>query len=125
MEISSTAYDDAFRTMINKCKMLLIPVVNECFGENFTGNENLFFEVNENFYDVDSVFTIKSDNVSQKFHIECEPNYNTDILASFFEHDIEIALFDGKTVDNVFIATLPKSAVIFLRSTKNSTNNHE
>ena len=37
MKISKTAYDDAFRTLLNDCSELIIPVVNEVFGEHYTG----------------------------------------------------------------------------------------
>ena len=33
MEPSTTAYDDSFRTLLNDCRELIIPVVNEVFGE--------------------------------------------------------------------------------------------
>lgn len=32
---SPTAYDDSFRTMLNDCMELIIPVVNEAFGETY------------------------------------------------------------------------------------------
>ena len=36
MKISKTAYDDAFRTLLNDCSELIIPVVKEVFGEHYT-----------------------------------------------------------------------------------------
>ena len=39
--IVPTPYDDAFRTMMNDCIQLLIPVINEIFGKNYTGKEKL------------------------------------------------------------------------------------
>ena len=38
---SPTAYDDAFRTMLNDCSALIIPVVNLYFNETYTGNEEI------------------------------------------------------------------------------------
>ncbi len=37
MKVSKTAYDDAFRTLLNDCSELIIPVVNEVFGEHYSG----------------------------------------------------------------------------------------
>ena len=41
---SNTPYDDVFRTLLNDCSSLIIPVINEVFGENygflFSGNWN-------------------------------------------------------------------------------------
>ena len=39
--VSKTPYDDVFRTMVNDCKDLLIPVINEVFHESYTGNETV------------------------------------------------------------------------------------
>ncbi len=43
----NTPYDDVFRTMTNDCKSLLIPMVNEAFGEHYSGNEEISFHPNE------------------------------------------------------------------------------
>ena len=37
MKPSQTAYDDSFRTLLTDCSELVIPVVNETFGEDYTG----------------------------------------------------------------------------------------
>ena len=36
---SNTPYDDVFRTLLTDCSSLIIPVVNEIFHENYTGEE--------------------------------------------------------------------------------------
>ena len=45
----STAYDDVFRTLVNDCAELIIPVINEVFGEHYTGEEEIRFSPNEHF----------------------------------------------------------------------------
>ena len=47
--MANTPYDDVFRTLVNDCRSLLIPYVNEMFGENFTGDEEIRFNPNEQF----------------------------------------------------------------------------
>lgn len=37
--MSSTPYDDVFRTLLTDCTELMIPVVNEIFHTDYTGNE--------------------------------------------------------------------------------------
>ncbi len=40
-------YDGAFRTILNDCRKLIIPVINEIFGEAYTGEEEIrFFPTN-------------------------------------------------------------------------------
>ena len=46
--ISSTPYDDVFRTMINDCTRFVLPLLNEVFGEHYDGSvknklDSLFF----------------------------------------------------------------------------------
>ena len=43
VKITSTPYDDVFRTLLNDCRSLIIPVINEVFGENYTGEERIIF----------------------------------------------------------------------------------
>ncbi len=47
--MSSTPYDDVFRTMLNDCPKLVLAVVNEAFGEHYTGEEKIIFAQNEHF----------------------------------------------------------------------------
>ena len=46
--MSSTPYDDVFRTMLNDCPKLVLAVVNEAFGEHYTGEEKIIFAVQDN-----------------------------------------------------------------------------
>ena len=36
-------YDGVFRTILNDCRRLIIPIINEIFGENYTGEEEIQF----------------------------------------------------------------------------------
>lgn len=49
MRITSTPYDDVFRTLLNDCSSLIIPVINEVFGECYSGREKIVFAPNEHF----------------------------------------------------------------------------
>ena len=49
MSITSTPYDDVFRTMLNDCSKLILQVINEMFGEHYTGEERIKFDMNEHF----------------------------------------------------------------------------
>ena len=41
--VVNTPYDDVFRTMLNDCSSLIIPVINEIFNERYCGNEKIVF----------------------------------------------------------------------------------
>ena len=68
-----------YRTMMNDCIMLLIPLVNEVFGKHYTGCEKIVFRPNEHFINqqdgqeqkriTDSSFSIiYSDGSEKKVH---------------------------------------------------------
>ena len=49
IRITNTPYDDVFRTLLNDCGSLIIPVINEVFGEDYSGEEKIIFSPNEHF----------------------------------------------------------------------------
>jgi hypothetical protein len=128
---SPTAYDDAFRTMLNDCSALIIPVVNLYFNENYTGNEEIIFSKNEHYLAhsdstedkrvTDSSFVItRADKTKKRYHIECEEQLNGAILVRIFEYDAQIAL-DDRTIDEAELTvSFPHSAVMALRYAEKS-----
>ena len=48
-DMINTPYDDVFRTLLNDCTELVIPVVNEIFGESYSGKEQIITVQNELF----------------------------------------------------------------------------
>ena len=47
METINTPYDDAFRTLLQDCPELVIPLINELFGTDYTGQEVVLSSTNE------------------------------------------------------------------------------
>lgn len=41
--VVNTPYDDVFRTMLNDCSRLIIPVINEIFAKTIVEMRRLFF----------------------------------------------------------------------------------
>ncbi len=128
---SPTAYDDSFRTMLNDCTELIIPVVNEAFGETYTGKEKIILGINEHFLAqdgsseekriTDSSFVIVcSDGAKKRYHLECESNMDGSILLRMFEYDAQIALDEGEMTDCTLTVSFPHSAVLALRHTQSS-----
>lgn len=60
-DMSSTIYDDVFRTLLEKTPRLFIYLVNEVFSENYSSNAELILLQNELMSDdkliTDSYFT--------------------------------------------------------------------
>ena len=121
-------YDGVFRTILNDCRKLVIPVINEIFGENYTGDEKIEFFPNEHFLDqqdeadkeriTDTNFRIAGSTV-KKYHLECESSLpDGKITIRLFEYDAQIALDEGEVTEETLTVTFPNTAVLYLRTYK-------
>lgn len=121
-------YDGAFRTILNDCRKLIIPVINEIFGETYTGEEEIQFFPNEHFLDqqdgadkeriTDTNFTVFG-KIPKKYHIECESSLPDEkITIRLFEYDAQIALDEGAVINETLTVTFPNTAVLYLRTRK-------
>ena len=124
-----TPYDDVFRTLVNDCTSLIIPVVNEVFGEHYTGEEKITFLPGEHIMNqqgtntkekiTDSCFEIHG-ITTKRYHIECQSTEDHTMLVRMFEYDSQIALDNGEITGGCLTLTFPYSAVMYLRHTKNT-----
>ena len=121
-------YDGAFRTILNDCRKLIIPVINEIFGETYTGEEEIRFFPNEHFLDqqdeadkeriTDTNFTVFG-KIPKKYHVECESSLpDGKITIRLFEYDAQIALDEGEVTEETLTVTFPNTAVLYLRTYK-------
>ena len=124
----ATIYDGVFRTILNDCRKLIIPVINEIFGETYTGEEEIRFFPNEHFLDqqdkpdkeriTDTNFTVFG-KIPKKYHIECESSLpDGKITIRLFEYDAQIALDEGEITEETLTVTFPNTAVLYLRTYK-------
>lgn len=139
--ISSTPYDDVFRTVLNDCSRFVLPLLNEVFGESYDGTEKIIFASDYHFQNkqdgsedkiiTDSSFKVIKGNTEKKYHLECQSTIDNSMVLRFFEYDSQIALDDAtiekivgqdghKMSDGVLTLTFPHSAVLYLRSNKNT-----
>lgn len=126
MAAGGTPYDDVFRTILNDCRSLIHPLLNEIFGERYSGQEAIHFGSNEHFLDrqngesdkriTDSSFTV-SGILLIRYHLECQSTSDSTMDRRFFEYDSQIALEDSEKVKDILTLSFPKSAVLFLRKT--------
>ena len=122
--IVSTPYDDVFRTLLNDCRELVIPVINELFWTKYSGNEKIVFSQDVHFLNrqdgnedkeiTDTSFTILGDE-TKKYHLECQSSTDSSMLVRFFEYDTQIALDTGEIDGDVLTVTFPHSALLYLR----------
>ncbi len=122
----ANVYDGAFHTILNDCRKLIIPVINEIFGETYTGEEEIQFFPNEHFIDqqggadkeriTDTNFTVFGE-MPKKYHLECESSLpDGRITIRLFEYDAQIALDEGEVTEETLTVTFPNTAVLYLRT---------
>ena len=121
-------YDGAFRTILNDCRQMIIPVINEIFKEDYNGDEKIEFHPNEHFIDqqdaadqeriTDTNFIIYGKK-KKKYHLECESSLpDGRMTIRLFEYDSQIALDEGEVIHETLTVTFPNTAVLYLRNYK-------
>ena len=123
----STPYDDVFRTLLNDCRNLILPVLNEVFGEEYTGEEEIvptseihYINQQDGYEEkriTDSSFKVIGKE-EKKFLCECQSTADSSMLVRIFEYVTQIALDEGELAGNTLTVEFPHSMVLFLRSTK-------
>ena len=127
----NTPYDDVFRTMLNDCPELIIPVVNDVFHEEYMGKERVELSQNELFFQqpdgtaeeriTDSSFVIISAGERRKrYHIECQSTPDGSMIIRMFEYDTLIAIKGSEKTKEGLVVRFPESAVLYLRYTKHT-----
>ena len=123
---TATPYDDVYRTLLNDCTSLIIPVVNEVFQKRHGDNEKVTVLNNE--------FFITGEDGTQKeritdsnfvigktcYHFECQSTSDGTIIIRVFEYGSQIAIRDSNIEDNVLTVKFPNTAILYLRQTKNT-----
>ena len=128
---SNTPYDDVCRTLAVECDDLVIPLINEIFGEHYSHQDRVIRRANEHFLEqkggaeekriTDLLLEIISHITKRgkKYHLECESSSSDgSILIRIFEYAAQIALDDGVVAGKELTVELPHSAIIYLRSKK-------
>ena len=116
----NTPYDDVFRTLLEKCTRLIIPVINEVFKTSYSIDEPVRLLANEHFVPdgkksqkriTDSCVLIQN----RCYHLECESKSSKAIVIRMIEYDFHIALQNRQEEMGEYFLNFPDAAVLFLR----------
>ena len=141
-----TIYDRVLKTEAHDRKQLAIPLVNEIYCEQYQGQEEIEFLEGEHYIrnaeghiekrTTDCYFKVKS-TYKQKYHIEVQSTPDTSISVQLFrnrytsmvqriyEYDSAIA-YECRNMSGARLTVkFPRSAVVFLRHTKNTPDSLE
>ena len=99
-------------------------MINEVFGEDYRGDEEIHFYPNEHFIQgqdtstkekiTDSCFQVIGIR-KKKYHLECQSTTDNKMTVRMFEYDTQIALDAREVVQGTLTVELPHSAVLYLR----------
>ncbi|MDE7430835.1 MAG: hypothetical protein K2N34_02825 [Lachnospiraceae bacterium] len=125
-KITGTPYDNVFKTLLEKCSQLIIPVINEVFHTEYDINEEITLLSNEFHYIpkkgksyeriTDSCIRI----CSRMYHIECQSNADFTMEIRMIEYDFFLGLSNIEQYDSQNYIKFPESAVLYLRHTVNT-----
>lgn len=123
---TATPYDDVYRTLLNDCTSLIIPIVNEVFQKQHGENEKVTV-LNNEFYITRQAGEQKERITDSNFiigntcyHFECQSTSDGTIIMRVFEYGSQIAIRDSNIENNVLTVRFPKTAILYLRQTKNT-----
>ena len=115
----NTPYDNAFRTLIVKCPMLVIPLVNEAFHEKYEPREKVNVFHNEFFvgnrHQKERITDSHIGIGDKRYHTECQSSTDGTITVRIFEYDAQIAAENAQTERDEITFTFPYSALLYLR----------
>lgn len=124
---SSTIFDDVFRTIAQKMPYLLIPLINEVFGTEYS-DEQEFEQLRNGHYEkfgkviTDSIIRIEG----HIYHIECQSEKDGNMVVRMMEYDFAIAL-EHFSLANVQIKEInsPESCVLYIPNHRGIPPYHE
>ena len=123
---NNTIFDDVFRTMVEKMTYLIVPLINEVFHTSYPEDVEIVHLRNEHQLEDGELITDARFLIGDKvYHIECQSTDDTTMAIRMFEYDFAIAMESRWRAGRKFYVEFPRSCVIYLRSTKNTSDVEE
>ncbi len=118
---NNTIFDDVFRTMVERMPQLVIPLINEVFGTDYTEDEEIIPIHNEHQTKSGEVISDSCLMIRKRlYHIECQSQPDAVMAVRMIEYDFAIALEHAVERNGMYEMKLPKSCTLYLRHTRNT-----
>ena len=125
--VAGTIFDDVFRTIAQKMPFLLIPLINEVFGTEYSQEQEFEQLRNEHYEKFGKVITDSIIRIGgHLYHIECQSERDGSMAVRMMEYDFAIALEHSlPSEDKILEISFPESCVLYIRNHKNMPDYHE
>lgn len=122
-----TIFDDVFRTIAQKMPFLLIPLINEVFGTDYSEDREFEQLRNEHYEKFGKVITDSIIRIGGHiYHIECQSERDGSMMVRMMEYDFAIALeHPSWSEDGMMEINFPESCVLYIRNHRNMSHHHE
>ena len=123
--MSSTVYDDVFRTIVYKMPYLVVPLINEAFGTDYPDDVKIERLQNES-YDTGAENERITDTYlkigGHIYHIECQSDEDGRMVLRMIEYDFRIALDNAEETESEITVRFPRSFVLYLRGNRKGSD---
>ena len=124
---SNTPYDDAFRVLTRKCSKILLFLLNDVFGKNYTGDEEIIYHPTDHHMTTegelyvqnryaDSAFSVIYKGKKDKYMMECQTKEDDTILVRLFEYALQEAFGSKVATKYALKIKFPHLSILYLCS---------
>lgn len=119
--LGSQPFDTVFKTLLETCTRLIIPVINEVFHTQYEMDENIQLLSTEHYFKDEK--GVPNKRVADccvllgehMYHLECQTNKDYGMKLRMVEYDFHIALSQAESIEDNYTLKFPKSGVLYLR----------
>ncbi len=115
--MTSTIFDDVFRTIIEKMSYLVVPLINEVFGTDYPDDVEIIQLRNEHHEKDGEIITDTSLQIENVvYHIECQSTDDKTMAVRMIQYDFSIAVEGAVRNGREYMIKFPRSCVLYIRS---------
>ena len=123
--VTSTPFDDVYRTLTSKITKLVIPLINEMFSTAYRQDEPIRQIRNEYFTRSGKIITDSIYEIGEMFyHVECQSGNDAAMSIRMFEYDVSIAIEHADKSEGETTIRFPRSGVIYVRDNMSTPDEH-
>ena len=124
---SGTVFDDVFRTIVDRFPDLFIPLINEVFGTNYSGDERVRILKNEHFEEHHKLITDALFEIGGRlYQIECQSKKDGKMTLRMVRYGLLVAVEHAEEdEDGNLVVEIPSQCVLYIRNHRSVPDYHK